>query len=371
MENTEKRIRIVRKSMLIAGGQYDYKKLTDRKPQFLDCGYTEEKEEIHFTYDIHHLKPYEEVFREPIELRLVTLIDVLQLYELAQEFNFSLNPENLYYDRNRRVYVMDRDIYARGETFSMERFLAEVKALAGCTLWKKYSFNDYINGGLDLMKKHKLLKMIHSLENREEIIDYLTNQYDRIMEEKRLKKVEIYKNSHQRKTWYAVLSTVFLAAACAGLGYLYIVERPLEQAIIAADSAFLEMDYIRVIDSLKEVDFNSLDQPQKYILAVSYIKSESLSIEQKDNILSALTIRGEEKLKDYWIYLGRLEVKEAENIAMQRSDDELLLYAYLKEKSLLETNTQISGEEKAQMLTTLDGKIKPLADKYTTEEDTH
>lgn len=371
MEQGNKREKIMRKSALTASGQYDYRKMTDPRPQFLNCEFMEEKEDIRFIYDVDRLKPYADLMKEPEELRLVALIDALNLYEAAKEVKFSLDPENLYYDRNHRVYVMDRDLYPKEDLdeSGSRHFLEMFKALAGCTLWKKYQYQDYINGGLDLMKKKKSLRPVYGAETREETEAWLFGTYDAIMEEKSRKKIEVYKNSHYRRKWYAILCTLFLIAAAVGLGYLYFMERPLKQALIDASGAYLEMDYIRVIDTLAEVDIKSLDQPQKYILAVSYIRGESLTIEQKDNILASLTLRGEEKLKDYWIHLGRLNVMEAENIAMQRSDDELLLYAYMKEKSLLEANTEISGEEKSKMLSDLDGKIQPLAEKYETPEE--
>ena len=89
---------------------------------------------------------------------------------------------------------------------------------------------------------------------------------------------------------------------------------------------------------------------------------------QKENILQKLPINGEEKLMEYWIYIGRLLPLEAENIALQRSDDELLLYAYMLEKDLTETDTQMTGEEKAAKLEELNGKIEKLAEKYVEEE---
>lgn len=48
-------------------------------------------------------------------------------------------------------------------------------------------------------------------------------------------------------------------------------------------------------------------------------------MEQKDNILEQITLDGDEKMKEYWIYIGRLEVQKAQDIAMVKSNDELLL----------------------------------------------
>lgn len=55
---------------------------------------------------------------------------------------------------------------------------------------------------------------------------------------------------------------------------------------------------------------------------------------------------------------------------MQKSDDELLLYAYMTEKAILEKNTEISGEEKAARLSELEKKIEELSKQYETEDET-
>ena len=62
----------------------------------------------------------------------------------------------------------------------------------------------------------------------------------------------------------------------------------------------------------------------------------------------------------------------AENIAQQVSDNDLLLYAYLKEKNKLETETEISGSEKEERMEELDSKIERLleGDEDETEEET-
>ena len=60
---------------------------------------------------------------------------------------------------------------------------------------------------------------------------------------------------------------------------------------------------------------------------------------------------------------------EAIDIAMQQSDDEMLLYAYIKQKSMIETDSSLSGEEKTQELEKIAQKMQPLMEKYDTEEE--
>lgn len=65
--------------------------------------------------------------------------------------------------------------------------------------------------------------------------------------------------------------------------------------MLNAAASYLSGNYVKVIDDLRDIDIKYLDQHQKYILAVSYVRSESLTSEQKENILLTITVDGEEK----------------------------------------------------------------------------
>jgi uncharacterized membrane protein YukC len=67
---------------------------------------------------------------------------------------------------------------------------------------------------------------------------------------------------------------------------------------------------------------------------------------------------------EYWIYLGRGEADQAIDIAMQQSDDEMLFYAYLKQRAVIESDVTLSGSEKTTKLEEIDSKMKPLKEKY-------
>ena len=106
----------------------------------------------------------------------------------------------------------------------------------------------------------------------------------------------------------------------------------------------------------------------KYVVAVAYANRENFQKEEIDVIVSRLAPTTNEKELDYWIYLGRLDVKTAEDIALSLSDDKLLIYAYMKETDLLESDTTVSGEEKKARLDQLEQEITKLGEKYKTEE---
>ena len=122
----------IRKSTLNAEDSYDYKKLAYPNEKLLPLELKEEKETIQVQYDLTGCMPFTEIRKASRQDRLRILLDAAELLELRKIYRFAVNPENLYYDRNYRVFVMDRDIYQRGE-IEADSFLKEYKALIGYT----------------------------------------------------------------------------------------------------------------------------------------------------------------------------------------------------------------------------------------------
>ena len=101
------------------------------------------------------------------------------------------------------------------------------------------------------------------------------------------------------------------------------------------------------------------------MLATAYIQGQvvdTFSAKDKENILSKVTYQSNEKVLDYWIHLGRLEVDKAEDLAMTMSDDQLLLYAYMHELHQVEEGG-LSGEAKKGRRQELIKEIEELAGK--------
>ena len=141
----------------------------------------------------------------------------------------------------------------------------------------------------------------------------------------------------------------------------------MQKHVIEANEAYISNDYVACIDSLKDVGISSMDVSTKYILAVSYAKSENLKRDEIAGIISRLSLYSNEKELEYWISLGRGDMSTAEDLAKALSDDQLLVYGYMKELNWLESDMSISGEEKQQRMSELQNSIKELGEKYTTE----
>lgn len=356
----------IRKSQLAASNEFELKKLTRQQEGFLNCSMEEEKESLIMTYDIQNLFPWAGIQHEKKELMLSALIDAGKLEKRAELYHFSLVPENLYFDIQGRVYVKTRDVYSVETGYLQEEFLREYKSLIGCTLLKKYKFEDYENGGQDLLAEDKFLSEILECGDVEQILEKLYDEYFRCRKLHRECFVEVSK-AKNRGSKIALGITGVLAVACmAILGWQLIWVRPYEEAVIAANEAYLQSDYSGTVEAMKDVEVERMNVCQKYILAYSAVRCESFSDDSMKNILNTISLNGDEKIMEYWIYINRLDTEVAADIAMQESSNQLLYYAYLKEKAVIENDSSLSGQEKNERLSEIETKLQPLEEEFST-----
>ncbi|MDD3361681.1 MAG: type VII secretion protein EssB/YukC [Hespellia sp.] len=368
MEQTAKR-EVEKKSSFLAKTGYEYSKISFPQPYLVDMWLEEEKEELLLTYQTEGFICMSDIRNEDILTILAVLVNIESLKSGLAEYNFSLHPQNLFYDRNRMVRAKKRDIYPAGRGYDEEEFLDDYKALAGFALQKRYSYEDFKKGGKKLLAKNFLLNKIREAVTPEAVKDILLGECLRIEKERKEKKMLLGKGTYKGMKAGLIVLAIMCVASASYLGYRFLKEDPYKNAVIAADDAYIETDYVSCIDAMKEISVSDMELHQKYILANSYVRSENLTQEQKTNILETLSIKEAPVRLEYWIYLGRGDTSQAEDIAMQQSDDQLLLYAYMKEKSAIEVDTSITGEEKTQKLEEISTKMEPLMEQYDTTEE--
>lgn len=362
----------LRNSQLRAKDEFDYRKICQNQLRFLKCSIkktekAEEKisaEEVTFVYDVFGKKPWHFLRLEKRRLQLGALIDVSALEEMAKQYSFSLNPQELYYDIQARGYLRVRDVYGEEEEYDSAQFLLQYKALIGCTLSRKYKFEDYYNGGSDLFQEDKFLRKMMDCQSVEETLQVLYQEYEDYETEHRRKYAEVLKKGVRNQKIAIGALSILAGAALSLCGYLGIWERPYEKAVIAANEAYLQSDYMSTVEALAPVKVERMNGFQKYILAVSSVRCENFNEANQQNILNSITLNGNEKVMEYWIYINRLNTDMAEDIAMQLSSNQLLYYAYLKERIVVENDTTMSGEEKKTRLSEIESKLKPLTDEY-------
>lgn len=178
--------------------------------------------------------------------------------------------------------------------------------------------------------------------------------------------IKVRSRSYRGLIKYSVLSIFLLSLLSLASVYSFGWYMPRQKGLRAAEDAYIRKDYRSMIDSLKGFQVDELDHAWKYMLATAYIQGQAVdtfSAKDKENILSKVTYQSGENVLDYWIHLGRMEVKEAEDLAMKMSDDQLLLYAYMHELRQVGEDEGLSGEEKSSRKQELVKEIEELAGK--------
>ena len=358
----------IKKSGLKAAKE-DYRRLEEAATCVLPCRITEKEEDVVIVYDTSHTKPFTVLKKEDRLLQLTVLEQVYQLEQLRQNYEFSMGPDNLFYDYRGNVYVMHKDIQPVDYQGTQEHFLEEYKALVGYVLQNRYQYEDYLKGGMALLKRNSMLAQLYEVREVNALSALMEQFYSVELEKKNKRMMEIKRSTNRIKNVYIAISILLIAGAAGILSYLYFYQIKQLQMVAGIYDSYIMGDYVSAIDIGKGVHLSDMNGRQKYALAVSYVKGEDLTAEQKDNILSRMFPDGDEKMLEYWIQLGSMNVAEAEDIARLYSDDELLLYAYLKEKRMLESDMGLSGTEKSSALEELQGRIDALSEKYSTQEE--
>lgn len=364
--NTDKLyVKEYRLSELNAKDEYDYRRIEKANDIFLRCKMNIENEKAQFAFEIDNKKQFAELLKEERLMKLKALLDVGNFQTYWKQFDFSIHPDNLYYDMYGKVFVMHRDVCNLQRAEEPLKRLEEYKALVGCVLSNRYLYGDYLEGGMSLLKKDKFLAGIAEALEWTDVVRLLQEETERVITYKTEKTIEVKRSSYVFRKNMTIYSFVLSVLVVLGCSYYLLWTRPYDKGVIQAQNAYLELNYTQVISSLEKIKLERLDNYQKFILATSYVKCENLTEEQKTNILAAVKLQGDEKVLDYWISIGRLDVTSAENIAQQLSNDQLLVYAYLKERYVVESDTELSGEEKTAKLANLEDKIQSL----TQQED--
>ena len=355
----------IKKSDLHAKTIFDYEFLLQKRMGLIPCKMEELEEEIVFDFDIEGLHPFAELREEELESRYRFLQNLTVLQEICKYYHVDITEENLYYDYNYIPYIAVRDIKEEDAT---DFFLA-IKELAAGILSKKYDYTQIHESGIEIVSDDKQIQFLFDCENEEDFFKEIQERAQQLYLVNREQKIRIDKKRYflQGRITIGVIAVLVLLLVFTG--YRSFVVLPKSESVIRASRNFVVQNYMDCIDALKKIKVGSMDTYTKYILAVSYAKTEALEKEELGNVLERLSIYSNEIELEYWIAIGRSDFERAENIAMALSDDKLLIYAYMKELNYLEGNVTMDGEEKQNRIAILSNEITAIGKKYEESEN--
>ena len=359
----------IKKSAIHAKDSYDYKKLCVDRQGLLPCRYEEDREDLYFYYEIKDKTLFDQIKKEHRETKYQILINFSLLKELQADFVLKLTEDNLYYDENGLVYLKERDIYGRGERPDEEYFLTSYKCFVAGVLGSKYSVSQIQESGIEICKSEKWFEPIYKCSSPGEIASILRKVKKDYVTEQKQEMRKVKKSAYSTWRLVAVVAAVATLVCGGYAGYLSFKTVPKQRQLLAANEAFIQKDYRTCVESLRAVEPEDMDVSTLYILAYSYANMESFRQDEMKMIIENLSTSSNPKQLEYWIRIGRLETKKAEDIALSLSDDKLLIYAYMKEMDDLENDTQMDGTEKKKRLDELESQIEKLGNKYEQQEE--
>lgn len=273
---------------------------------------------------------------------------------------FNFEPDNLTYDIHGTILCEDMREESEEEFYGLNKYVNEYKSLIGFVFQSRYSYYDYLNGGMALLKKNRYMKKIVSLENVQDIIVALEEIYIMIYEEQKKNIIEIKKKKYNTTKVLMIFGIIVSIVLGIFVFYYSYIVNPHNEIVIKVQNAYLSGDYRSCVDISNQADIEEFDILTKKIIATSVINDSSFTYVKKEKELENIENFNNEIVLNYWLMIGRNQYSEAENIAMQLSSDTLLLNAYVKERNYLIGNINIDGQEKSKRLDELQKEIKDI-----------
>lgn len=259
-------------------------------------------------------------------------------------------PENIVFDTSYTPYLLHYGVKDSLIPFDYDReqILLELKAAICTVVEGKYSFEEYVRFN-DTLKIGEDVKQIMQAASFDDVFRYLEDKI-RVIEEDEKNTVTV-----SNKKWNLHRYTLVGLIVCFIPALIYAINSfafmiPKQEAYIESNQAFLERNYSEVITLLEEYNPETMPYVVLYQLASSYVASESLNEEQRQNVVNSLTLQADQQFFYYWIYIGRGMSDQALTIARTFGDQDLIVYALINYEEELKRNTKLKAEEKQGLL---------------------
>lgn len=312
----------------------------------------QDKEEIIIEYTLRkNILPMSQVLKDMNSFSRLQLAQ--QMYILNDLYHSIvcpfLHPDNLFVIGNR-LYIGHRGFKAGvyPNEYTKKDFLKQYRALVLYVLHPKLDYNHLIEGNGTL--KDELSRRIQESSSVEEIIEIIDNQLSIETKKRKFQFTTVKKNTFNTYKWSTMILGGLSILSLFGLGYYYFHEIPMKDRVISAESEFMNHDYEGVLETLEKDNPTLLPKSAQYVGAVSSIKLDNLSNNQKDSILKTISQKSNENILLYWMYIGNGAFKKALNIAKNIGDNQYILHAYIKLYDATKENSKMDGTKKQELL---------------------
>ncbi|MFJ7825345.1 type VII secretion protein EssB [Psychrobacillus sp. NPDC096623] len=272
--------------------------------------------------------------------------------------NLIVSPENIVYSRGMDPVFLYFGVLGSLPPFETndERVWLETKAVVAAAIDGSFTFEEYLKYS-EILELKEMGSTIMSMKESDSLLDFISQQMEQL-EVKELENIKIPRKKWNVTKWLSIGLGVLLVPAIVFAIIYFVHEKPKTEAFINSQASFLGQNYSQVVTTLSPYSVESMPYIVLYELAYSSVTNERLDEEQKENVLSNITLQTDADYLRYWIYLGRGEAEKAVDIARAMEDGELITYGLLKRREEVKADRDLSGEEMQELLNEIDQEVE-------------
>ncbi|MFS0875607.1 type VII secretion protein EssB [Solibacillus isronensis] len=266
-------------------------------------------------------------------------------------------PENILIDESLTAYFLHYGVkesippYERNK----ERLWDETKAIIAAAVQPKYKFDQYIQFSKSIELSPVAAKIMEA-EDEQELLTIIQNQLQ-LLEKEEKKYTKIAKTKWNWVRYSLIGLLLVLLPLGIYTGYAALVVQPQQEAYVAVQAPYIQGNYSEIIDQLAQYDVEKMPNVIQYELSLAYIVNETLTEEQKENVLKTITLQTDPDYFKYWIYIGRGQAEEALTLARQLEDLDLIMLALLHSEESIKADRELESDEREQQLDKIQKEI--------------
>lgn len=309
-------------------------------------------EKYHMTFD--QLAKHEEKSRWMFAAHLVKAVAA----HSSNRLHLFVCPENIVIDESMMPTFLHYGVKESVPPYEKdgERTLRETKALIAAAVEPKYSFEQYYQFS-DSIELTAIVGKILQAKTEEELMSIIQKRMKKLVaDEKNFIKMPLVKRNWLRYTIVALL----LLAIPLGIynGYSVFILQPRQDAYIYAQEHFIQKKYSEVINTLSSYEVEDMPKVIQYELSIAHIVNETLTEEQKDNVLKTITLQTDPRYYQYWIFLGRGQAEKALTLSRQLEDLDLIMLSLLHYEEEVKLDKDLKEEERERLLSEIENEKK-------------
>ncbi|WP_342601100.1 type VII secretion protein EssB [Psychrobacillus sp. FSL H8-0483] len=272
--------------------------------------------------------------------------------------NLIVSPENIVYSRGMDPIFLYYGVLGSLPPFetNVERVWLETKAVVAAAIDGSFTFEEYLKYS-EILELKEMGATIMSMKESDSLLDFISQQMEQL-EVKELENVKLPRKKWKVTKWLSIGLAVLIIPAIIFTIIYFVHEKPKTKSYIDSQASFLGQNYSQVVTTLSPYSVKSMPYIVLYELAYSSVTNERLDEEQKENVLSNITLQTDADYLRYWIYLGRGEAENAVDIARAMEDGELITYALLKLREEVKADKDLTGEEMQEQLNEIDQEVE-------------